>query len=292
MEKITTIKRLQQRLKARRSKGHSIGYVPTLGSLHYGHFSLMEASQKDNSLTVVSIFLNPLQFADNEDLDIYPQDLAADLAACKKWGVDYVFAPSVRELFPNRLATMVNIPSLSTSFEGAVRPAHFPGVTTILTKLFSIVGPCKTYFGEKDWQQVCVVKRLVDDLSLPAQVVVCPTVREKDGLAMSSRNNLLTVDQRERAPVLRACLDAGIALIEGGETDATKVEATMAAIVSNGDAELDYVAVVEANTLEKVRYLQGEVRLLVAARLGKIRLIDNDVVLVDSTNRAAKRPSS
>lgn len=287
MEKFTSTKRLQQRLKTRRAKGHSVGYVPTLGSLHDGHFSLLEASQKDNSLTVVSIFLNPLQFGEDEDLDIYPQDLAADLAACKKWGVDYVFAPSVKQLFPNRLATMVNIPSLSSSFEGAVRPRHFRGVATILTKLFSIVGPCTTYFGEKDWQQVCVVKRLVDDLSLPAQVVVCPTVREKDGLAMSSRNVLLSVDQRERAPVLRACLDAGIALIEGGETDASKVEAAMAAIVSNGGAELDYVAVVKANTLEKVRSIQGEVRLLVAARIGKVRLIDNDVAFVDSTSRPA-----
>ncbi|MCQ3813705.1 MAG: pantoate--beta-alanine ligase [Acidimicrobiia bacterium] len=280
MEQIATIDRLQKRLNASRRKGHAVGYVPTLGSLHAGHFSLVAASKRENRVTVVSVFLNPLQFAAEEDLEIYPQDIPKDLVACKKHGVDYVFVPSVKELYPDRLGTMVNVPSLSAPFEGAIRPTHFGGVATVLTKLFSIVGPCRTYFGEKDWQQVCVVKRLVSDLSLPVEVVVCPTIRENDGLALSSRNIFLSEDQREQAPVLRACLDAGIAAIRGGETDAEEVQSVMAKVISNGGAELDYVAAVQADTLECEGPLHGEVRLLVAARFGTTRLIDNDGITI------------
>ncbi|MDE0606008.1 MAG: pantoate--beta-alanine ligase [Acidimicrobiaceae bacterium] len=277
METITTISDLRERLDAERGAGRGVGFVPTMGYLHAGHLSLASASVADNPVTVVSIFVNPLQFAEGEDLDSYPRDLVSDSAQCAALGVDYLFVPSVEEMYPSPIVTVVEVPSVATPLEGLTRPHHFAGVATVVAKLFSIVGKCRAYLGAKDWQQVCVVERMVSDLSMPVEVVACPTVREPDGLAMSSRNVYLTSEERVQAPVLRAALDAGLDAIAGGETDSAVVEATMAAVVNTaGLASLDYAAAVQADSLVSDGPLHGEVRLLVAARFGKARLIDND----------------
>ena len=217
---------------------------------------------------MVSIFVNPLQFAEGEDLGSYPRDLSADSAECAALGVDYLLVPSVEEMYAHPVDTVVAVPTVAAPLEGVARPQHFAGVATVVAKLFSIVGPCRAYFGAKDWQQVCVVKRMVSDLSIPVEVMSCPTVREADGLAMSSRNVYLTADERAQAPVLRAALDAGLDAITDGVTDPAAVEAVMAAVVARASlASLDYVAAVQADSLVNDGPLHGEVRLLVAAPL-------------------------
>ena len=281
METITTIPELRSRLDAERGTGRGIGFVPTMGYLHAGHLSLVEAALADNPATVVSIFVNPLQFAEGEDLDAYPRDPAADSARCEALGVDCLFVPSAQQMYPRPVATRVEVSSVAAPLEGALRPHHFAGVATVVAKLFSIVGPCRAYFGDKDWQQVCVVRRMVSDLSIPVEVVACPTVREPDGLAMSSRNVYLSAEERRQAPVLRAALDAGLDAISGGERNPAVVEAAMRAVVGRAElASLDYAAAVQADSLVSEGTLHGEVRLLLAARFGRARLIDNDGVLI------------
>ena len=281
METITTISELRERLDAERRAGRWVGFVPTMGFLHAGHLSLVSTAVAHNPVSLVSIFVNPLQFAEGEDLDSYPRDLSTDSAECAALGVDYLFVPSVEEMYPGPVDTVVKVPSVAAPLEGVARPHHFAGVATVVAKLFSIVGPCRSYFGAKDWQQVCVVKRMVSDLSIPVEVVACPTVREPDGLAMSSRNVYLTTDERTQALVLRAALDAGLDAISGGETDSAAVEAVMAAVVNTANlASLDYVAAVQADSLVSDGPLHSEVRLLVAARFGQARLIDNDGAVI------------
>ena len=281
METITTISEVRERLDAERRAGRGVGFVPTMGFLHAGHLSLVSAAVADNQVTLVSIFVNPLQFAEGEDLGSYPRDLAADSVECAALGVDYLFVPSVEEMYPHPVETVVTVPAVAAPLEGVARPHHFAGVTTVVAKLFSIAGPCRAYFGAKDWQQVSVVKRMVGDLSIPVEVVSCPTIREADGLAMSSRNVYLTPDERTQAPVLRAALDAGLDAITDGETDPAAVEAAMAAVVSSASlASLDYVAAVQADSLVNDGPLHDEVRLLVAVRFGQARLIDNDGAVI------------
>lgn len=281
METVTTISELRDRLDAERRAGRGVGFVPTMGYLHPGHLSLVEAAAAENPVTVVSIFVNPLQFAEGEDLGSYPRDLAADSTQCEALGVNFLFVPSVEEMYPGPVATVVEASSVAAPLEGTARPHHFAGVATVVAKLFSIVGPCRAYFGAKDWQQVCVVRRMVSDLSIPVDVVACPTVREPDGLAMSSRNVYLSAEERAQAPVLRAALDAGLDAISAGERDSAAVEAAMEAVVDRaGLASLDYVAAVQADSLVSEGPLHGEVRLLVAARFGRARLIDNDGAVI------------
>ncbi len=281
METITTIPELRVRLDAQRRAGRKLGFVPTMGYLHAGHMSLVETAATENSVTVVSIFVNPLQFAEGEDLGSYPRDLAADSAQCEALGVDFLFVPSVEEMYPSPVETVVKVPSVAAPLEGVARPHHFAGVATVVAKLFSIVGPCRAYFGSKDWQQVCVVRRMVSDLSIPVEVVACPTVREPDGLAMSSRNVYLSKAERAQAPVLRAALDAGLDAISAGVRDPATVEAAMEAVADRADlATLDYVAAVQADSLVNDGPLHGEVRLLIAARFGRARLIDNDGAVI------------
>ncbi len=281
METITTIPEVREWLDAERRAGRGVGFVPTMGYLHPGHLSLVETAVKENPVAVVSIFVNPLQFAEGEDLGSYPRDLAADSAQCEALGVDYLFVPSVEEMYPSPVATVVKVSSVAAPLEGVARPHHFAGVATVVAKLFSIVGGCRAYFGSKDWQQVCVVRRMVSDLSIPVDVVACPTVREPDGLAMSSRNVYLSAEERAQAPVLRAALDAGLDAISAGETDSAAVEAVMEAVVDRADlASLDYAAAVQADSLVSDGPLHGEVRLLVAARFGRARLIDNDGAVI------------
>lgn len=277
METLTTVAQLQERLDARHRAGHQIGFVPTMGCLHAGHLSLISASVADNPLTIVSIFVNPLQFGEGEDFDCYPRDRSTDSAHCEALGVDYLFVPTNGEMYPDCLETNIALPPVAYPLEGVARPHHFAGVARAVVRLFSIIGPCRAYFGAKDWQQVCVVQGIVNNLNMPVEVVVCPTVRESDGLAMSSRNVYLSDNERTQAPLLRAALDAGLAEIANGQTDPTVVEATMAAVVGSASlATLDYAAAVQAETLVNDGPLHGEVRLLLAVRFSKARLIDND----------------
>ena len=280
---VTTIAEVRSVLDDHRAAGRAVGFVPTMGFLHEGHRSLMDAAVAANDVTIVSVFVNPLQFAPGEDLESYPRDLEHDTAVCADAGVDLVFIPSVDEMYPRRVETVVSVPAVAAPLEGAARPEHFAGVATVVAKLFSIVGRCRAYFGAKDWQQVAVVTRMAADLSMPVEVVACPIVREPDGLAMSSRNVYLTPDERAQAVVLRHALDAGLAAIAEGRTDPSDIEARMAEVVATAPlAELDYVAAVPADTLVADGPLHGDVRLLLAVRFGRARLIDNDGVMVPS----------
>lgn len=272
----STIAGIRRHLAESRALGSSIGFVPTMGFLHAGHRSLMTRARSENDVVVTSIFVNPLQFAPAEDLADYPRDLARDTRLCVEAGVDVLFIPSVAEMYPVPMATAVTVAALSEPLEGRSRPSHLAGVATVVAKLFSIIGPCSAYFGEKDYQQLVVIERLAGDLSIPVRVVGCETVREADGLAMSSRNIYLSDEDRRDATVLRRALDLGVALVEAGETDSGEVEAAMTDVIAESDrAAIDYVAAVSATTLTTDGGLVGDVRLLVAVRFGSARLIDN-----------------
>jgi pantoate--beta-alanine ligase len=274
---ITTIASLREALDGARAAGRRVGFVPTMGYLHAGHASLMAAARAETDLVVASIFVNPLQFGPGEDLEAYPRDLAADTALAEAEGVDLLFVPSVSEMYPDgAVRTTVTVTGASAPLEGRARPTHFAGVATVVAKLFAIVGPCRAYFGEKDFQQIAVVRRMVRDLSLPVEVVACPTARESDGLALSSRNAYLTEAERAAAPVVHAALLVGRLAIDAGERDGTRVRALMAELIEAEPlAAVDYVEVVDAATLEAVEPLTGELRLLAAVRFGRARLIDN-----------------
>ena len=247
-----------------------------MGFLHAGHCSLIERARAESDVVVVSIFVNPLQFNPGEDFDDYPRNLDRDLEMCAAAGADTVFAPDTSEMYPEPVATTVRLGTVADVLCGASRAGHFDGVATVVAKLFSIVGECSAYFGEKDFQQLTIVRRMAADLSLPVRVVGCPTVREPDGLALSSRNAYLSEAERSQAAVLRRALVAGAALVQEGETSGAVVEAEMASVIATAPlAQIDYTAAVPASTLIADGPLRGEVRLLVAVRFGKARLIDN-----------------
>ncbi len=263
--------------EAARARGQVVGLVPTMGALHDGHISLLRRSLAETGVTLVSIFVNPLQFGAGEDLAAYPQRLERDLECCAAEGAAAVFAPSVAEMYPQPAAVSLDFGSLSAELEGRFRPGHLSGVAVVVAKLFAIAGACRAYFGEKDWQQLAVVRRLATDLSLPVEVVGCATVRQPDGLALSSRNSYLSPAERTAAPVLHRALRTGAALIAGGERRADVVEAEMDEVLA-GEllvGQVDYACVVDAATLAPVEPLAGQLRLLVAAHLGAARLIDN-----------------
>ena len=271
-----TIRGMRSLLGEARAAGRTVGLVPTMGFLHAGHRSLIERARAENDTVVVSIFVNPLQFNPGEDFDDYPRDLARDLQVCAEAGADVAFVPDLHEMYPEPVATTVHVGTLADVLCGTSRAGHFDGVATVVAKLFSIMGQCSAYFGEKDFQQLTIVSRLAADLSLPVRVVGCPTVREPDGLALSSRNAYLSEAERSQAPVLRRALEAGAALVESGETRPAAVEAEMSAMIATAPrARVDYAAAVSASTLTAEGPLQGDVRLLVAVRFGKARLIDN-----------------
>lgn len=259
-----------------RGGGASLGFVPTMGSLHDGHLSLLRRSEQENDVTLASIFVNPAQFGPGEDFGDYPRDLAADLRKCEELGADAVFAPSTAEMYPSPSVLNMDFGALSSVLEGRQRPGHFEGVGLVVAKLFGAVGACRAYFGEKDWQQLAVVRRLVCDLALPVEVVGCPTVRDPDGLALSSRNAYLTPPQREAALALNRCLRLGEELIRSGERSRGVVEEAMAEVLA-GEAALTpyYSVVVDADSLLPVDPLRGGLRLLGAVGVGETRLIDN-----------------
>jgi pantoate--beta-alanine ligase len=259
-----------------RRGGHTVGLVPTMGFLHDGHRSLIARSVAERDLTAVTIFVNPLQFGAGEDLDAYPRDLDRDLRVCEETGAGLVLTPTVEEMYPEPLLTTVTVGELSAPMEGASRPTHFAGVATVVAKLFNMAGPCHAYFGEKDYQQLAIVRRMAADLSFPVQVIGCPIVRDADGLALSSRNAYLTPDERAAAPVLHRALQAGAAAVLSGDRDPAAVRRLMADVITAEPlAALDYAEVVDARSLGGVDPLSGELRLLVAARFGRPRLIDN-----------------
>jgi pantoate--beta-alanine ligase len=259
-----------------RAAGLTVGFVPTMGALHEGHLSLIRRSAAECDVTMVSVFVNPLQFGPGEDLATYPRDLEGDRRLAAAAGADVVFAPTVAEMYPEPTSTTVAVDGPLDVLEGASRPGHFAGVATVVAKLFSLAGPCRAYFGEKDWQQLVVVRRLALDLSFPVQVVGCPTVRDADGLACSSRNARLGAEERQAATVLHRALAGAASLVEAGERDPDVVRRRMAEVVASEPlVRLDYGEVVRAADLAPIDRLEGDLRLLVAARVGATRLIDN-----------------
>jgi pantoate--beta-alanine ligase len=277
VDTIATSAELRERLDRARCDGRTVGLVPTMGYLHEGHTSLMERSVGECDLTVATIFVNPLQFAPGEDLAEYPRDLTGDTAKADAAGVDILFTPGTEEMYPEgEVLTTVSVGRVSDGLEGESRPAHFAGVATVVAKLFAIAGPCRAYFGEKDYQQLLVVRRLVHDLSFPVEVVGCTTVREHDGLALSSRNVYLSGEEREAATVLYTALRSGQAAIAAGEVDALQIEQLMADIIdAEPRAALDYAVVRNPDDLSEMSLVAGEVRLLVAAKFTGARLLDN-----------------
>ena len=260
-----------------RLEGRTVGFVPTMGSLHEGHLSLVRKARREADTVVVSIFVNPLQFGPGEDLDAYPRDTERDLRMLDESKTDLAFLPAVDEMFPDgRPAVTVDPGALGDVLEGAARPGHLRGVCTVVAKLLGIVGPCRAYFGEKDAQQLAVIRRMVEDLDLPVSVIAGETVREPDGVAMSSRNTYLSPEEREAARALPRSLAAAAALVGEGEVDANVLRAEMAKhIGAEPLAELDYVAVVDEASFAEVKTVDGPARALVAARIGPARLIDN-----------------
>jgi pantoate--beta-alanine ligase len=276
-----TVREVREAVHEARATGRRIGFVPTMGALHDGHLSLLRRAREDCGYVVISVFVNPTQFNDPADLAAYPRAEAADAAMARDVGVDLFFAPDANEMYPARFSTAVIVDQLSEPLEGAVRGAgHFRGVATVVAKLFNIVAPDVAYFGQKDAQQALVIRRMVRDLDVPVRVEVCPTVREADGLAMSSRNVRLGSADRVRALALRRGLDAAEESIEKGERDAATVTRAGREAMRGHGVDPEYFAVVSADTLQPVDRLRGDVLIAVAARVGPVRLIDNVIVRV------------
>ena len=292
MRVITTTTAFSEALEAQRALGRRVGLVPTMGSLHAGHRGLVARAAAECDVVAVTVFVNPLQFDAAEDLARYPRDLEGDVALAEAAGATVVFAPAVEEMyrgFPAPRATTVHVGGVAEVLEGAARPGHFDGVATVVTKLFSLAGSSRAYFGEKDYQQLAVVRTLVAELSLPVEVVACPTVREPDGLALSSRNVRLSAAQRRAATALPRSLEAGRRALEEGVRDPGRVSAVMAEVLDGAEGVVpDYAVAVDAATLVPPRRLEGEIRLLVAATVGAVRLIDNvGVVVGEATTRSS-----
>lgn len=261
---------------AAQAAGQRVGLTPTMGALHDGHLSLAAAARRECDVVVATVFVNPTQFAPHEDYQLYPRDLQADAAKLAQCGCDYVFAPAVDEMYPTGFETTIDVGSIAHPLEGEHRPTHFAGVATVVLKLMNLVPANVAYFGQKDYQQVLVVRRMVHDLNVPTTIHVCPTVREPDGLAMSSRNSYLDTEERQRAAGLHASLKLAEQLATEGEKSAIKlrqvVEAKLAEI---GGIDVEYVAFVRAGSIDPVETLAGPTVALIAARVGRTRLIDN-----------------
>ena len=259
-----------------KKRGFSVGLVPTMGYLHPGHISLIERARKENDMVVVSIFVNPIQFGPNEDLDKYPRDMAHDREVCEKAGAELIFAPEPSEMYPSENLVFVDIKELGNGLCGAKRPGHFRGVCTVVSKLFNIVLPDRAYFGEKDAQQLAIIRRMVKDLNFGTEIVSCPIVREPDGLAMSSRNLYLSPEERKAALSLSRSLSAAKELLRKGEKDAVKIrEAIVAGISSEPLVKIDYAEIVDSADLSPVEKIEKPVLAAAAVYFGKTRLIDN-----------------
>jgi pantoate--beta-alanine ligase len=267
------------------SKGHvlhgrTIGFVPTMGALHEGHLSLVRRSKQENDITVVSIFINPIQFGPSEDFHKYPRDIEGDTERLQKEGADIIFLPDISSMYPENFLTYVEVEKVSERLCGAFRPGHFKGVATVVTKLLNIVKPTRAYFGQKDFQQTIIIKQLVKDLDIDVDVVTCPTVRERDGLAMSSRNAYLDKNQREASTVIYRCLEEASELIKSGIIDARYIKGVMhdKILKESSVSGVDYAGVYDPVTLDELSEIKGDALLAVAVKIGETRLIDNMLV--------------
>ncbi len=278
VEKIQDLKHIINQL---RQEGQSIGFVPTMGFLHEGHLSLVRAARRENDFVVVSIFVNPIQFGAGEDYEDYPRDLERDQHLASQAGCDLIFSPTVTEMYPAGYGTYVEVEQLTDTLCGSHRPGHFRGVTTVVAKLFNLVMPHRVYFGQKDAQQALVLNKMVLDLNMDLQFQIQPTVREEDGLAMSSRNKYLDPKQRREAAVLFKSLQEAEKMIQSGEIKAGSVKHAMDELIRGGsDSEIEYVEIVDIQSLRPVETIQGQCLVALAVRFGKTRLIDNIIVEV------------
>ncbi len=267
---------IQEMKKVRRALKEPVGFVPTMGYLHEGHVSLVRQAKEENKSVVVSIFVNPAQFGHREDLSSYPRDLKRDLALLEKAGTDVVFVPKDGEMYPSGYDTWVDVDKLTKRLEGASRPTHFRGVTTVVAKLFNIVEANNAYFGQKDAQQALVIQKMVDDLNMNVRVVVCATVREPDGLAMSSRNVYLTPEQRKQATVLYRSLLLAKDFYAKGERNATKIRRQMTELIQKEPlAVIDYISIADEQNLEELEMIQGKALVSMVVKFGNTRLLDN-----------------
>ena len=279
MRTVRTVADLRAALRGARRAERSIGLVPTMGALHEGHLSLIRAARADNDVVVVSLFVNPAQFNEASDLESYPRDEAADTVAAQDAGADLLFAPAVDEVYPPGFATNVHVAGLTEHLEGERRgAAHFEGVATVVCKLLNMAQPDTAYFGQKDAQQAAVIRRMVADLDIPVRITICPTVREPDGLALSSRNVHLKGEDRRRALALRRALDAADAAVAAGERDSRAIERAGRAAMAELGVDPEYVALVHPDDLRPVERVDGAVLVAVAARVGTTRLIDNTIL--------------
>ena len=265
--------------KLRRQLSEPVGFVPTMGYFHEGHLSLVRQARKENPTVVVSIFVNPTQFGPGEDFQDYPRDLNRDLELLEREKVDIVFVPSEEEIYPRGFNSWVDVEKVTERLEGASRPGHFRGVATICAKLFNIIQPTRAYFGQKDAQQAIVIKKMVADLNMNLEIIVVPTVRESNGLAMSSRNTCLNPEERQAATVLFKALSLARELWQGGEKDAGKIRHQMTSLIQKEPlAKIDYVSIADANTLEELQKIDRAAIVFLAVRIGKTRLIDNVIL--------------
>lgn len=280
MKRIEKINEIRNILDLERKANHSIALVPTMGFLHEGHLSLIKEARQNNDIVVVSIFVNPTQFGPNEDLETYPRDINRDVNLCEQEGVDYIFNPSVEEMYGEDYATYVITESdITNKLCGASREGHFKGVMSVVTKLFNIIGPDKAYFGRKDYQQVAVIKKMVRDLNIPVEIIDCPIVRESDGLAMSSRNTYLTPKERKDALVLnRSLKEAKERILKGEKNKDVIREEILDKINEIPYSEIDYVEILDAKNLEDIETIDRDVVIALAVKIGKPRLIDNIIV--------------
>lgn len=279
MKIAVTIKEVREQVKEWKKQGLSVGLVPTMGYLHEGHKSLIDRAVAENDKVVVSVFVNPMQFGPTEDLESYPRDMDRDAALCEDAGADLIFHPEPSEMYEDDFSSFVDMNTLTGGLCGKTRPIHFRGVCTVVAKLFNIVTPDRAYFGQKDAQQLAVIRHMVSDLSYGIEIVGCPIIREEDGLAKSSRNTYLNPEERKAALILSQSLNEGKKLVEAGEKDASKIKKVITDKINTEPlAKIDYVEVVDWKTLEPVETIEGTILTAIAVYIGKTRLIDNFII--------------
>ena len=279
MQIATTINEVRKQVKAWKKEGCSVGFVPTMGYLHEGHGSLISRARQENDKVVVSIFVNPMQFGPGEDLESYPRDLDKDSAYCESLGADLIFHPEPEEMYTDGFCSYVDMSVLTEELCGLSRPVHFRGVCTVVNKLFNIVQPDRAYFGQKDAQQLAIIKRMVQDLNMDLEIIGCPIVREEDGLAKSSRNTYLSAEERQAVLVLSKAVKLGQELVAAGETDAKKIVSEMSALIEKEPlARIDYVKAVDGLTMQQIDTVKTPMLVALAVYIGKTRLIDNFMI--------------
>ena len=282
MKIFRTVKEMQAFSREQKKAGKVIGLVPTMGALHEGHLTLMRTAKAACDVVIASVFVNPTQFGPNEDFEAYPRDLNKDAALCEEAGADLIFHPEPEEMYPDGFCSSVNMTGLTDALCGKSRPIHFQGVCTVVSKLFNIAAPDNAYFGEKDAQQLAIIKRMVKDLNFDIKITGCPIIREEDGLAKSSRNTYLNPEERQAALVLSKAVKCGRSLVEGGEKDSAVILKEMKSIIENEPlARIDYVEIVDMNTMKNIDKVKGDVLCAMAVYIGKTRLIDNFIYYAD-----------